>query len=66
MHRIALDRAVKESPRIPSSDSDYDFFAMLRDAGRRAAQQFLDPHFDDIGLRSTVDLKADIQAEWGC
>ena len=29
-----------------------------------AARRFLDEHFDDIGVRSTVDLRAEAQAEW--
>jgi NTE family protein len=37
---------------------------MLHDGGRRAAQHFLDEHFDDVGRRSTFDLRAEAQAEW--
>ena len=37
---------------------------MLRNNGRRAARRFLDEHFDDIGVRGTVDLKAEVGAEW--
>jgi hypothetical protein len=36
---------------------------MLRDHGRRAACRFLDGHFDDIGIRGTVDLAQEVQAE---
>jgi NTE family protein len=36
--------------------TNYDFFALLHRAGRRAARRFLDQHFDDIGERSTLDL----------
>ena len=44
--------------------SDYDFFVMLHNGGRRAARNFLDAHFDDIGVKSTVDLSAETRAEW--
>jgi NTE family protein len=44
--------------------NDYDFFEMLRETGRRAARRFLDAHFDDIGARSTIDLRAEVIAEW--
>jgi NTE family protein len=44
--------------------TDYDFFRMLHAGGRRAARRFLDAHFDDIGQRSTFDLRAEAQAEW--
>jgi len=37
---------------------------MLRASGRRAARRFLNEHFDDIGVRSTFDLRAEAQAEW--
>jgi NTE family protein len=36
---------------------------MLYQHGRRAARRFLDAHFDDIGVRSTVDLRAEVTAE---
>jgi hypothetical protein len=39
-------------------------FKMLRDHGRRAVRSFLDTHFDDIGVRGTVDLAQEVQAEW--
>jgi NTE family protein len=45
-------------------NTDYDFFKLLRDHGRRAARRFLDRHFDEIGVRSTVDLAQEVQAEW--
>ena len=44
-------------------DSDYDFFEKLRHGGQRAARTFLREHFDDIGERSTVDLRAESHAE---
>ena len=37
--------------------SDYDFFVQLKEIGRGAAQKFLDAHFDDVGVRATLDLK---------
>jgi NTE family protein len=55
VHRILLDGLDK---RLNGSrlKTDYDFFALLHRAGRRAARRFLDRHFDDIGHRSTLDL----------
>jgi NTE family protein len=37
-------------------NAEWDFISMLREEGRRAAQQFLDAHGNDIGLKSTADL----------
>jgi NTE family protein len=55
VHRILLDGLDK---RLNGSrlKTDYDFFALLHRAGRRAARRFVDRHFDDIGRKSTLDL----------
>jgi len=64
VHRIVLERVGTHFDAISKLSTDYDFFEMLRVSGRRAARRFLDAHFDDIGVRSTVDLRAEAQAEW--
>ena len=64
MHRIALDPSAKQLNADGRLNTDYDFFEMLRTNGRRAARRFLDAHFDDIGVRGTVDLQAEVRAEW--
>ena len=64
MHRIALDSSAKQLNSSSKLNTDYDFFEMLRNNGRRAARRFLDAHFDDIGMRSTVDLQAEVGGEW--
>jgi len=33
-------------------------------AWRSAARRFLDAHFDDLGRRSTFDLRAETHTEW--
>lgn len=55
VHRILLDGFDK---RLNGSrlKTDFDFFALLHRAGRRAARRFMDRHFADIGRRSTLDL----------
>jgi NTE family protein len=64
VHRIVLDRFGTNFDATSKLSTDYDFFELLRTAGRRAARRFLDAHFDDIGVRSSVDLRAEAQAEW--
>jgi NTE family protein len=64
VHRIVLDRSGTRMDASSKLSTDYDFFEMLRVSGRRAARRFLDQHFDDIGVKSTVDLRAEAQAEW--
>ena len=66
VHRIALDGAFKELTADSKLDSDFAFFELLRDGGQRAGLDFLSKHFDDLGVRSTVDLAAEAQAEWAC
>jgi NTE family protein len=36
--------------------TEWDFFCLLRDEGRRAAQAFLESRAGDLGHRSTLDL----------
>ncbi len=36
--------------------AEWDFFVMLRDAGRAAAEAFLQGHGKDLGVRSSLDL----------
>ena len=64
LHRISLDDAFRKLSADSKLSSDYDFFVMLRNGGRRAARNFFDAHFDDIGIKSTVDLSAETRAEW--
>jgi len=64
MHRIALDASDKELDPLSPVNIDYEFFEMLRDQGRDAARRFLDAHFEDIGVRETMDLAKEVQAEW--
>src|SRR6266850_3482010 len=64
LHRIALDGVFGTLTADSKMETDYDFFQMLHDGGRRAAQEFLHDHFDDIGRRSTFDLQAESRAEW--
>ena len=62
VHRIVLDSSGKKLGAGTGLNADYDFFALLHRAGRRAARRFLDEHFGDIGQRSTLDLTEDFAA----
>ncbi len=64
VHRIVLDHLGNQFDASSKISTDYDFFETLHINGMRAARRFLDNHFDDIGVRSTVDLRAEAQAEW--
>jgi NTE family protein len=64
VHRIVLERFGTHFDSFSKLSTDYDFFEMLRLSGKRAARRFMDEHFDDIGKRSTVDLRSEAQVEW--
>jgi NTE family protein len=66
VHRIALDSAFKQLTADSKLDSDFAFFELLRNGGQCAGQEFLSRHFDDLGVRSTIDIAAESQAEWAC
>jgi NTE family protein len=63
VHRIDLGFIGKKLTPASRLNTDFDFFEMLHRAGRRAARRFLDRHFDDIGVRSSIDLRAETRAE---
>ena len=65
MHRVVLDAFDKELDPLGPANTDYGFFEMLRDLGREAAQRFLDAHFEDIGIRETMDLANEVRAITG-
>ncbi len=62
MHRIVLG---EHRPLEPGSrlNNDFDFFETLHRAGKRAARRFLDAHYDDIGVRGTIEQDAKLEAE---
>lgn len=57
MHRIALSEALKDIDASSKMDAKWDFFLMLKKAGRTAARKWLDRNFDSIGETSTIDLR---------
>jgi NTE family protein len=58
VHRIALSGAAQTLDAASRLNTDYDFFEMLRTNGRRAARRFLDAHYEDIGVRSSLEFGA--------
>jgi NTE family protein len=65
VHRIVLEGLGERFATASKLRNDYKSFDLLRKLGERAARRFLDNHFDDIGLRSSVDLKAEVYSERG-
>lgn len=56
LHRIA---AAELNPLQASSklNAEWEFLTHLRDLGRASAQTWLNRHFEDVGTRSTLDLR---------
>ena len=65
VHRVDLGFVGKKLTPQSGLNTDFDFFETLHRAGRRAGRRFLDKHFDDIGVRSTIDLHEEMRAERG-
>jgi NTE family protein len=55
MHRIKSDM-LAEFGASSKLNAEWAFLAKLRDEGRRAADEFLTAHGDDIGKRASADL----------
>ena len=56
LHRIAAEE-LKPLQASSKLNAEWDFLTHLRDVGRQTAKDWLDRHFDDIGERSTIDLR---------
>ena len=61
LHRIVMDDVPLDARS--KLKVDFEFFLSLRKRGQRAAQRFLDAHFNDIGRRSTIDLMLPAETE---
>lgn len=57
VHSVRADMALKDLSLESKVESDWKFLTMLRDRGRACAQEWLDKNFDDIGVRSSVDMQ---------
>jgi NTE family protein len=55
IHRVA-SAVMTELGYSSKLNAEWDFLTMLRDAGRRAADEFLAAHAADIGQRSSLDI----------
>jgi NTE family protein len=60
VHRIASD-VMLDLGYSSKLIAEWPFFCMLRDEGRRSADQFLEAHGKDLGVRSTFDLDTELE-----
>ncbi len=59
MHRIALSEALTDIDASTKLSARWDFFVRLKNAGRAAARKWLAAHYEDIGVRPSIDLRAE-------
>ena len=60
VHRIVLEGLGERFSSATKLRNDYKSFELLRKLGQRSARRFLDAHYDDIGVRSSIDLAAEM------
>jgi len=65
VHRIVMDGLGERFSASSKLRNDFESLDLLRKLGQRAARRFLDNHFADIGVRSSVDLQAEVYSERG-
>lgn len=58
IHIIGNQDALNPLGASSKVNAEWDFLIHLRDIGRETADLWIANHFDDIGVRSTVDLRA--------
>jgi NTE family protein len=67
LHVIQAEAELNRFGAASKLNVDYDFFVTLRDIGRKAAKKFLDAHFDSLGHKATLDIRAALAADTsGC
>ncbi|EAV42063.1 hypothetical protein SIAM614_25627 [Roseibium aggregatum IAM 12614] len=59
MHRISAGE-LKPLQASSKLNAEWAFLTDLKELGRKTAQEWLERHYDDIGKRSTIDVKGEI------
>jgi NTE family protein len=62
VHRSVLEGLGERLSSAAKLRNDLKSFELLRKLGQRTARRFLDSHYDDIGVRGSVDLRAELAA----
>jgi NTE family protein len=62
VHRIVLEGLGERFSSAGRLRNDSKSFDLLRKLGNRAARRFVDAHYEDIGVRSSIDLRAELAA----
>ncbi|MGE0597211.1 MAG: patatin-like phospholipase family protein [Hyphomonadaceae bacterium] len=65
IHNVSEAQALAPLGMGTDLNTELSFFESLFAAGRAAGERWLDRHFDDLGARSTVDLRAMFEGDEG-
>ena len=57
IHSLRADKALSDLSVASKFASDWKFLTMLRDRGRACAGEWLAQHYNDLGVRASVDLQ---------
>ena len=60
VHRIEATEQINPLSASSKMNSEWSFLTHLRDIGRQSAKSFLDEHYDNIGIESSLDLEHEI------
>ncbi len=63
LHIIENQEALRPLGASSKLNAEWRFLCKLRDIGRQSATDWLERHYEDIGQRNTVDLKAMFQGK---
>ena len=58
VHSVCADDVMRGLGAASKLNADVGFLRQLREVGRERARAWIDEHFDDLGSRSTVDIRA--------
>ena len=58
VHSVCADDVMRDFGAASKLNADIGFLRQLRALGRERAQAWIDDHFDDLGERSTIDIRA--------
>ena len=59
LHRIDATAALAKYNAATKLDTSWHFFQELHHAGRKAGKDWLAAHYDDLGVRSTLDVRSE-------
>ena len=57
MHAIDADHLLKDLSLSSKFNTEWNFLSSLKERGRQAADAWLADHFDDLGVRSSLDVR---------